>query len=431
MSAPTTDRPVGSAPVRGAHAVRTPLLAGLLLLAVLVVLTLLVMPAAPPLAPVEVGRFFTPAQVAREQGFHAALRAPAYASLVVSLLVAGVLGLTRLGGRLVAALGRLVGGSLVGQVVLGTLALTVVGRLVTLPLAVRHEQVLRDYGLSHLSWAGWAADVGKQVLVSAVIASLALVLVIALARRLPRTWWMWGAGVVAALVVAGSFAYPLVVEPLFQPTHPLAAGPLRTELLALAHADGVPVSDVLVADAAQRTSAENAYVSGFGSTKRIVLYDTLLANASPQQVRLVVAHELGHAKNEDVLVGTGLGAVGGAAAVCLLAAALSAGPVLRRVGARGPGDPRVVAVVLFAVAAGTFVVTPAVNAYSRRIEARADRHSLQLTGDVPGFINNQQQLALANLSELDPGPLTYALFATHPTAPQRIAAALAYGQGRR
>ena len=85
---------------------------------------------------------------------------------------------------------------------------------------------------------------------------------------------------------------------------PLPAGQLRTDLLQLAARDHVPVEDVLVADASRRTTALNAYVSGFGSTRRIVLYDTLVEKASPREVELVVAHELGHAKRQDVLHGT-------------------------------------------------------------------------------------------------------------------------------
>lgn len=409
-----------------------PAVVGVVLLLALVALALAlvpldVLPGASPV--VDVARDFTPAQIAREQAFHAALRPPSYASLGLGLVVSAVLGFTRAGSRLVVAVARPLGGGWVWQVLLGTLALAVVGRLVTLPLDVRSEQVLRTYGLSTQGWASWAADAGKGLLVSSVTTALALLAVLALARRAPRTWWAWGAGAVAALVLAGSFVYPLVVEPLFASFRPLPAGELRTDLLTLAQQDGVPVRDVLVADASRRTSALNAYVSGFGSTRRIVLYDTLLRTASPDEVRLVVAHELGHVKRHDVLAGSVLGALGAAAAVCLIAALLQWPGLLVRAGATGAGDPRAVPLVLALLALGGLLVTPAVNLVSRRIEARADLHSLQLTGDVDTFIASQRRLSVTNLSDLEPGPVAEA-FATHPSGPERIALARAFAAER-
>jgi len=286
--------------------------------------------------------------------------------------------------------------------------------------------VLRRYGLSTQSWASWLADAAKAVGVGTVLTSVALLAVIGLARLAPRTWWAWAAAVTALLVVLGSFAYPLLVEPVFNRFTPLPAGQLRTDLLALAERDGVPVRGVLVADASRRTTALNAYVSGFGGTRRIVLYDTLVRQASPAEVELVVAHELGHAKRQDVLTGTLLGAEGAGAGVCLLALVLAWGPLLRRVGADGPADPRVVPLVLFLAAAGGLLLSPATNLVSRRIEARADVHSLALTCDVGTFIASEQRLSVTNLSDLKPHPLAYALFATHPSGPQRIALARAY-----
>ncbi len=412
---------------------RPPLLTAAALLAGLVAGAVLLLPAdpVPDGAAVEVLRYFAPEQLAREEDFHRAVRPPTFAALGLGLAVALVLGLTPLGGRLVAAVARPLRGSWVAQVLLGTLALTAVGRLVALPLDVRREQVLRAYGLSTQTWGSWAVDAVKGLAVSSAIAGLALLVTVGLARRLPVTWWRWGAAGLAGLVLAGSFAYPLVVEPVFNTFRPLPAGALRTDLLALAERDGVPVRDVLVADASRRTTAVNAYVSGFGSTRRLVVYDTLVRSAPPAEVRLVVAHELGHAERSDVLVGTALGAVGAGAGVCLLAALLGCRPLLARAGAERPGDPRVVALVLALVAVGTLVTAPAVNLASRRVEARADLHSLQLTGDPATFVAVQRRLAVTNLADLRPSPVLVALFATHPTVPERLALAEAYAEERR
>jgi STE24 endopeptidase len=366
---------------------------------------------------------FTPEQLAREVAFHEALRPTSYAALAVGFAVAALLGLTRAGARLVTAVARPLGGGWVWQVLLGTLALTALGRLATLPLSARSEQVLRDYGLSTQTWGSWLLDVAKGVGVGAGLTALVLLALVTLARSAPRTWWAWGALATASLVVAGSFAYPLFIEPVFNQFRPLPPGELRDDLLALAARDGVAVDGVLVADASRRTTAVNAYVSGFGSSRRIVLYDTLLAQAPAREVELVVAHELGHAARRDVLVGTLLGALAAAAAVLALALVLSVEPLRRRAGATGMGDPRVVPLVLLLVAVAGLAVAPASNLVSRRIEARADVHALDLTRDSATFVASQRRLALSNLADLEPNPLAYALFATHPGVTERLALA--------
>ena len=403
---------------------RAPLVTLVVLLAALAAALVVAVPWTPlpgaAIAP-DPARDFSPAQIAREVAFHDALRPTSYASLVLSLVAVSVLGLTRAGGRLVRRVARPLGGGWVWQVLLGTLAVTALVRLVTLPLRARSETVLREYGLSTQTWPSWLLDVGRGLLVDTGLNALALVALVGIARVARRTWWAWGAGVTAALVVAGSFAYPLVVEPVFNSFTSLPAGPLREEVLELAARDGVAVDDVLVSDASRRTTALNAYVSGFGSSRRVVLYDTLVETATPQEVALVVAHELGHAEERDVLVGTLLGALGAAAAVCALALLLRRPIVLRRSGADGMHDPRIVPLVLALVSVGSLVVAPASNLVSRRVEARADVHSLDLTGDPRTFAESQRRLALTNLSDLDPHPLAYALFATHPSTTERLA----------
>ena len=405
---------------------RGPAVALLVLLVALAVAVVLVVPWTPlagaDLQP-DASRDFTAEQIAREVAFHDALRPTAYAALAVGIVTALLLGLTRAGARLVTAVARPFGGGWVWQVLLGTLAVTVLVRLVALPLRARSEVVLREYGLSTRTWPTWALDVAKGVAVDAALTGLALLVLVGLARVARRTWWAWGGAATAALVVAGSFVYPVVVEPVFNSFTPLAAGPLREQVLELAERDGLAVDEVLVADASRRTSTVNAYVSGFGGSRRIVLYDTLVAQATPEEVALIVAHELGHAERRDVLVGTLLGALGAAVGVCALALLLSWAPVRRRSGADGAHDPRVVPLVLALVALAGLVLSPAVNLVSRLVEVRADVHSLDLTGDTGTFIAAQRRLALTNLSDLDPNPFAYAVFATHPSTTERLALA--------
>jgi STE24 endopeptidase len=259
--------------------------------------------------------------------------------------------------------------------------------------------------------------------VGLVIALVVLFGLFALVRWSPSWWWASGAAAGALLVVVVSFAYPVVVEPVFNNFTSMPAGPLRSSLLDMAERDGVPARDVLVADASRRTTALNAYVSGFGATRRIVVYDTLLEKAEPAEVRLVVAHELGHAKSRDVLWGTLLGALGMAAVVCVLALALRSDWLLRRAGVDSAGDARAVALVLALVTVIAALSGPVQALVSRRVEARADVHSLELTRDPTTFVEMQRRLSVVNLSDLDPSPLVFGLFSTHPTSPQRIALA--------
>jgi STE24 endopeptidase len=405
--------------------VATLILLGLVMLAAVVLLV----PWRPlPLhglaaTPVDPESDFTAAQIAREEAFHAAVRPPAYVSLGVGLIVAVVLGLTPAGARLVSAVAAPLGGGWWARVLLGTVALTLVGRALTLPWDAWRESVSRRYDLSTRSWGAWGVDVAKSYAVGLVVTVVVMLLVVGLARWQPQWWWATGAVVGALLVVLLSFAYPVVVEPVFNKFTPMADGPLRTSLLQLARDDGVPVEDVLVADASRRTTALNAYVSGIGATRRIVVYDTLVEQAPPEEVRLIVAHELGHAKQHDVVWGTVLGALGVAVTVCLLALLGRSSWLLGRAGVDALGDGRAVALVLALIAVLTFLTTPGENLLSRRIETRADMHALELTHDPDATVAMQRRLSVTNLSDLEPPPLVFGLFATHPTGPQRIALA--------
>jgi STE24 endopeptidase len=399
-------------------------LAAALLAAVLLGTPWRTLPAPPGgSTPVDPARDFTAGQIAREQAFHHLIRPGSYAAMVLGLVLAGVFGLTPAGARLVGAVARPLGGGWVWQVLLGSLVLGLVGQLVTLPASAFGESVLRRYGLSTRSWGLWAVDVAKGLGVGVALSWAGLLLLYAAVRVTPRSWWAWAAGGGAALVVVLSFAFPVLIEPLFNRFTPMPDSPLRDSLLQLADQDGVPVREVLVADASRRTTALNAYVSGLGATRRIVVYDTLLSSASPQEVRLVVAHELGHARYHDVLLSALLGALGVAAGMCALYLLAGWPWLLRRAGVPGLADARSVALLLFVLACASAASTPLGSLVSRRVEARADVHSLDLTRDPATFIASERRLATTNLSDLSPNPVVYGLFATHPTSPERIALA--------
>ncbi len=373
--------------------------------------------------PVSVARDFTAAQIASQRAFHRELRPASYASLALGLLTSLLLGGTPLGARVVAGVARPLGGGWGWRVVLGVVVLSAIGALVRLPPGLRAERILRRYGLSTQTWAGWARDRAKGLALGTGLSTAVLLGGYALIRAAPTTWWAWAGAGGAALVATASFLVPVLIEPAFNSFAPLPAGELRTSLLELARQDQVPVRDILVADASRRTTALNAYVSGIGSTRRLVVFDTLVQTAPAAEVRLVVAHELGHAKRHDVAIGTLLGGLGVAAAAALAYLALSWPAMLRRAGVSALGDGTSVPLLLALAAVGGLLSRPGQSLLSRRIEARADVHSLDLTGDAAAFIASERRLAATNLSDLEPHPLVYAVFFTHPSGPQRIAMA--------
>ncbi len=373
------------------------------------------------LVPVQGSEVFTAEQLRRGEAYSSAQRHLGWASLAISVVLALGLGFTRLGAKLIA----LIRGPWWVRGLLGTLALIVLGELATLPFDLALRDNALEYGLTRQSLAGWLRDQGVSLLVGWVFTSVVVMLVLGTARRSPRRWPLWTAVAGAVLTVLGSWVYPVAVEPLFNQFTPLRDGQLRTSIMDLARKEKVPVSEVLVADASRRTTTLNAYVSGIGSTKRVVLYDNLVNDVPPRETLVVVAHELGHARHRDVLFGTLTGSVGAVLGSGLLGLLLGRRRLLHRVGADDPGQPEVVALLLALTAVGSLLSSPVVNTVSRAVEARADRSSLEATRDYAAFERMHVKLALRSLSDDDPPRLSQFWFGSHPTTLQRIGLARA------
>jgi len=372
-----------------------------------------------PLDPPAASSVFTAQEIRRAEDFASLARVWSWCSLAASLLLACLLGFSGLGAALVDR----IRGPWWWRVVVTVVALGLAGRLVTLPFAVLLRRRVLDYGLSHQAWGAYAVDLAKGVAVNVVATSIALVVLVGVARRWPRAWPAVAGLLVAGLVMLGSFVYPLLVEPLFNSFEPLPDGQLRTQIFELADREGIQLDDVLVADASRRTTTLNAYVSGFGSSRRVVVYDNLVDGSSgvdDREALSVVAHELGHARHDDVLTGSLLGAAGALLGVGLLA--LVAG---------GVADPRRVPLVLALVAVATLMTSPVQNGISRRIETRADVDALRATDDPEAFIELQKQLSRTSLSDPTPPPLSQFWFGSHPTTLQRVALAERFAEPRR
>jgi STE24 endopeptidase len=306
--------------------------------------------------------------------------------------------------------------------------LSVVVAVVTVPFGIWAHERSVDVGLSTQSLGGYLSDWGKATAIGAILAGAVGTFGLWLMRRFGRRWWIPGSvGVVAGAAVITWLA-PVVIAPLFNKFKELPPGQARTDVLDLAGRADVDVGHVYEVDASRRTTAINAYVNGIGSSKRVVLYDTLLKDLDRSERNAVVAHELGHVHGNDI--GRGLLFVAIITPLALIFVSGMSRAIARRQGAE-PGQPAYLPALMLAIGATSFVIGIAGNQLSRSVEARADTFALQLTDDPKGMIELQQQLADRNLSDPDPPDAFSFVFGTHPPAIERIGAALAWEQGER
>ena len=313
-----------------------------------------------------------------------------------------VLGLTPAGAGLVRAAGDLGGGGWVARALLGSVALSLLGLVLRVPLSMWSETVSRRWGLSKRGWGLFAADTAKGFVIGTVLTAAAIGGFYYLLRHAGGAWWVWAALIAASLAVLASFVMPVLIEPLFNKFKPLPEGPLRDRLMALVEQSGVPVKDILVSDSSRRTTAANAYVSGFGKTRRLVVWDTTTDSLDTDEVAAIAAHELGHAARRDVLVGTAFGALGGAVGVAVLAAALHWRPLLDAAGVHA-ADDRDSQALLRAMLVVIGLRRRAWGlAYSRHIEARADGYALDLFRDPGTVVRMERALAVQNIADLRP-----------------------------
>jgi STE24 endopeptidase len=365
--------------------------------------------------------YFSEEQIDRAEDYRGGQRLLLVATLAIEggLLVVLAVGRPRLVRRHLDALARrpVLGAAAAGAAL--SLTLTVA----TLPTAaIAHERSV-DYGISTQSFGGWLSDLAKSTAIGAVFAAAGAALLIGLLRRFGRTWWIPGALAVVALGALFSWLAPVILAPIFNRFEALPAGQARSDVLELGRRAGVDIGEVYEVDASRRSTALNAYVTGLGSTKRVVLYDTLLDKAREPELRSVVAHELGHVKHRDVLRGI--------AWVALVAplALIFAGELGRRLAARSgadPATPSALPAFALALAVTAFALNVIGNQLSRDVESSADTFALELTHDPQGLIRLQTQLTRTNLGDPDPPGWVTFLFGTHPTTVERIGAAVAY-----
>jgi STE24 endopeptidase len=378
-------------------------------------------------APASESDYFTPAQIDRGHAY-----SEGQLWLVLGALGAqgAVLVTLALGRPAIARRGleSLEARPLIGAAAAGA-GLSVALGAAALPAGLAAHERAVDYGISTQSLGFWLADAGKSAVIAAGLSAAGAALLIALVRRFGSRWWLPGSLAVVAIAAVFVWLAPVVLAPLFNRFSPLPDGSkARAEVLALGNRAGVDIGQVYRVDASRRVRSLNAYVDGIGSTKRVVLYDTLLERANQDELRSIVAHELGHVKHGDIL--RGLAFVGLVAPLGLLFVRELAGGVAWRTGrdGRGPGALPAYALGLALVSLLLGVVG---NQLSRRIEASADTFALDLTHDPGALIEVQHRLTIRNVGDPDPPAIVTALFRTHPPTIDRIGAALAYERGAR
>jgi STE24 endopeptidase len=298
-------------------------------------------------------------------------------------------------------------------------------RLALLPLGYfAGYRLSRRYGLTTQTTGGWLLDWLKVTALSVGIGALLAVLFYASVAALGANWWWVYALVLTGGVLLLLYLTPYVLVPLFYRLRPLDAGPLVERIDALFARAGVRQPRIAAIELSAKTTAANAAVIGFGTSRRVVLGDTLLQTFTPDEIETVVAHELGHHVRGDIWRGIAIEVA--AIWLALELAALLVDPLFLVFRA---GDWRVPAnfpqLVLLAEIAGLLTL-PLGNAYSRHIERTADRYALELTRKPVAYAAAMRKLESQNLIEADPPRWAEWLLYTHPPVAQRIRAAEAY-----
>jgi len=305
-------------------------------------------------------------------------------------------------------------------------AITALSWLSSLPVAYfgSHE-VERRFGLTKQSSRGWLGDQAKSLLLGVLLQTPLLTAAYAVIRRRPRDWWLIIAGASVPLTVALSNLAPVLLMPLFNRFQPLRDEALAGQVRALAARGGVRISDVYEMDMSRQSEKPNAMFTGLGSTKRIVLGDTLLARFPPDQIEAIIAHELAHQVHGDIwrLIGFGAGAGFGMAWLLSRIAPLAVRRTSEQTGVSELADEASLPVLALLMTAMGFVLMPMQAAFSRAIERRADRFAVELTRNGEAYARAMEGLAARSLADPDPPRPVVVMLYSHPPIVERIRAA--------
>ena len=293
------------------------------------------------------------------------------------------------------------------------------------PLTV-YEGYFREhqYGLATQTFGPWLGDQAKGLGIGFAVGGLGLSGLFAIIRRLPRTWWIWGAVVANVFAVVGIVIAPVYLVPIFNTPKPLSDARVKAEVLKLAHANGVPTDDVYEVDASRQSTRMSANVSGLGGTLRITLNDNLLKRGSPEEIRAVMGHEIGHYVlhhiYKDVLFFFVVICLGFACLRWALVAALAR--YGEAWGVTEVSDPAVLPLAMLVIGSFFFLLIPLTNSWIRMQEFEADMYGLNTSREPDG--EAQADVHLGEYRKMNPGPLEELIFYDHPSGRNRIYAAM-------
>ena len=279
----------------------------------------------------------------------------------------------------------------------------------------------RRYGLSTQTTAGWAADRAKALGITFVLSLVAVSLVYWTMHVTAGYWWLLSGAVFTLLFAVLANLTPVLLMPLFYTIKPLTHESLRTRLLTLAERAGARVLGAYEWGLGEKSRKANAALAGLGSTRRILVSDTMLAHYSEDEIEVVLAHELAHHVHGDIWKGLlfegALMLTGFFVAAQVLTASVG------HFGLSGVADIAGLPILLLAAGAVSLVMVPASHAISRAHERSADRFALELTRNPSAFVSAMRRLGAQNLAEEHPSKIVQWLFYSHPPLNERIAAA--------
>src|SRR5947208_8780241 len=297
--------------------------------------------------------------------------------------------------------------------------------LLAFPLNL-YEHFLREnhYGLATQSFLPWFREQLIALGLSLLGGVIALIVLYAVFRRAPRTWWLWGSVVAVIFLATLVFITPLYIEPLFNTYKPVSNPGVRDPILAMARANEIPVNQVFEVDASRQTTRVSANVSGFLGTTRIALNDNLLKQCTLPEIRIVMAHEMGHyVLNHGAKLLTYLGIfilIGFAIARVLFDAAVRRWG--DKWGVRGIADPAGLPLLVLILGTLVFLATPFLNTVTRITEREADAFGINTSREPDGMA--KVALKLGAYRKLDPTPLEEFIFFDHPSGRARIRMAM-------
>ncbi len=293
--------------------------------------------------------------------------------------------------------------------------------LIQVPFDLYDTFVIEErYGFNASTLRTWILDLVKGMFISALIGGTVLGLLLILIHKLSQTWWIWAWIVLAIFEGLVLWLYPVVIAPWFNKFEPLGAKRLERRIRLLMEKAGLAVKGVFQMDAGKRTRHTNAYFTGLGRTKRIVLFDTLLNSHPEDEILAILSHEVGHWKKRHIIKQLVVVEIASLAGLWLVGKLLD-WPILYRTFGFGAPIPFVGLFLLgILMSVGGYFFRPLESAISRRFERQADHAALELTGTTSALGRALKRLALHNLANLNPHPLYAWFYYSHPPIVERI-----------